>query len=79
MITRRNLAKGTIKSYNIVFNEIYTLFNKTPSEIVKIGRREQKPYNNKETGLPDIIELEDRTVTQYQFEYYKKSEKKRIV
>ena len=71
MIQRRNLKKGTIKAYDITFNEIYALFNKTPSEIVTIGRREQKPYNNKETGLPDIIELEDRTVTQYQFEYHK--------
>ena len=71
MITRRNLSKGTIKSYDIVFNEIFALFNKTPSDIVDIGKREQKPFHDKETGLYDIIELEDRTVTQYQFEYHK--------
>lgn len=69
LVSRRNLSKGRIKTYDIVFNEIYNLFKKTPSDIVRIGRREQKPFKD-ENGEWDIIELEDRTVTEYQFKYY---------
>lgn len=78
MVTRRGLSKGRIKTYDIVFNEIYTLFGKTPSDIVNIGKREQKPYIDKETGLLDNIELEDRTVTEYQCEYHKYLEERNI-
>ena len=70
MMNRRNLSKGRRKTYDIVFNEIYALFEKTPSEIVTLGKREQKPFLNEENGTWDIIELEDRTVTEYQFKYY---------
>ena len=43
MLERRNLTKGAIKNYNTVFREIHELFEVTPSEIVRIGKREQKP------------------------------------
>ena len=70
MVKRRTLTKNAIKNYNTVFNEIYKLFGVTPSDIVRIGKREQKPYVDKETGAYDILDLEDRTVTIYQFKYY---------
>ena len=70
MVKRRKLTKNAIKNYNTVFNEINELFDVTPSDIVKIGKREQKPYLDKETGAHDILDLEDRTVTIYQFKYH---------
>ena len=70
MMNRRNLSKGRRKTYDIVFNEIYALFEKTPSEIVTLGKREEKTFLNEESGTLDIIELEDRAVTEYQFKYY---------
>ena len=68
LVKRRGLGKGAKKNYNTVFNEIYELFGVTPSEIVKIGKKEQKPYKTEE-GLIDILDLEDRKVTEYQTEY----------
>lgn len=70
LIKRRKLTKNAIKNYNTVFNEINELFDVTPSDIVRIGKREQKPYLDKETGAHDILDLEDRTVTIYQFKYH---------
>ena len=70
MVKRRTLTKNAIKNYNTVFNEIYKLFGVTPSDIVRIGKREQKPYVDKETGAYDLLDLEDRTVTIYQFKYH---------
>ncbi|WP_295594916.1 tyrosine-type recombinase/integrase [uncultured Methanobrevibacter sp.] len=70
LVTRRNLSKSAIKNYNTVFDEIYYLFHVSPSDIVRIAKREQKPFKDNETGEYDIIELEDRTITDYQFRYY---------
>lgn len=70
LVSRRNLSEGRIKTYDIVFDEIFDLFDQTPTDIVRIGKREQKPFKDKETGESDIIELEDRTVTEIQFKYY---------
>ena len=70
LVSRRNLSKGAIKNYNTVFNEIFKLFGVTPSRLVEIGKREQKPFLDEETGQYDILDLENRTVTDYQFKYY---------
>ncbi|WP_405297879.1 tyrosine-type recombinase/integrase [Methanobrevibacter sp.] len=70
LISRRSLSKGAIKNYDSVFNEIFELFGVTPSKLVEIGKREQKPFVNIETGQSDILDLEDRSVTKFQFEYY---------
>ena len=70
MIERRNLSDGAIKNYNTVFREINELFGVTPSELIRIAKREQKPYVDKETGEYELLDLEDRTVTEYQFKYY---------
>ncbi len=69
MIERRGLSKGAIKNYNTVFREIYELFGVSPSELIKKAKREQKPFKNPD-GTIEVIELEDRTVTEYQFKYY---------
>ena len=70
MIERRGLSDSAIKTYDTVFKEIYKLLEVTPSDIVRIGKREQKPYIDKETGEYELLELEDRHVTEYQFKYY---------
>lgn len=68
MVKRRGLTRNAKKNYNTVFNEIYEQFGVTPSDIVRIGKKEQKPFINDE-GLVDILDLEDRKVTEYQNEY----------
>lgn len=68
MVKRRGLTKNAKKNYNTVFNEIYEELGVTPSDIVQIGKKEQKPYMNSD-GLVDILDLEDRKVTEYQNKY----------
>lgn len=70
LVTRRNLTRESIKNYDTVFKEINQLFGVTPSDIVRIGKREQKPFLNEETNHIDIIDMEDRAITKYQLEYY---------
>lgn len=76
MLKRRNLSKGAMKNYNTVFKELYNLFGVTPSDIVRIGKTDQKPTLNKETGIFDVLDLEDRAVTKYQFGYHEYLENK---
>lgn len=68
MIKRRGLSNFAIKNYNTVFNEIYELFNLTPSELVTLAKHEEKPFKT-EYGSWDIKELDDRTITKIQYEY----------
>ena len=68
MIKRRGLSKFAIKNYNTVFNEIYELFNLTPSELVALAKYEEKPFKT-DDGAWDIKDLDDRTITKIQFEY----------
>ena len=70
LLERRNLTPEAIKNYDTVFKEIYDLCKVTPSDIVRIGKREQKPYVDKENGDYELLELEDRSVTKFQFQYY---------
>lgn len=68
MMDRRGLSNFAIKNYNTVFNEIYELFNLTPSELVTLAKHEEKPFRT-EDGAWDIKDLDDRTITKIQFEY----------
>ena len=70
LVKRRGLTPNAIKNYDTVFREIYELCEVTPTDIVRIGKREQRPFLDKETGEYDILELEDRSVTTFQFQYY---------
>lgn len=70
LVKRRGLTPNAIKNYDTVFREIYELCEFTPTDIVRIGKREQNLYRDNETGEYDILELEDRTVTSVQFQYY---------
>ena len=53
MVKRRGIGDESIKNYNTVFNEIFEEFNITPSQIVEIGKKEQKPFKT-DDGLYDI-------------------------
>lgn len=77
LIVRRKLSKSAIKNYNAVFNELYDFFKLTPTNIVAIGKKEQRPFKD-ENGEIQYIELEDRSVTHIQFTYYKKLEEKKL-
>lgn len=70
LVKRRNISPNAIKNYDTVFKEVNQLFDVTPSDIVRIGKREQKPFLNEDTNQIDVIDMEDRTITKYQFEYY---------
>lgn len=70
LVKRRKLTPNAIKNYDTVFREIYELCEVTPADIVRIAKREQKPYLDKETEEYDILELEDRRVTAIQFQYH---------
>ena len=77
MLVRRNLSDDAIKNYDTVFNELYELFGVTPTDIVAIGKKEQRPFIT-DNGDVDFIELEDRSVTRFHFEYYKYLEEKNL-
>lgn len=70
MYIRKNLSPSRIKIYEKVFKKIYNLTGYTPSEILSVAKNEQKPkiVNNQ----IEFKELEDRTVTEIQYAYYKK-------
>ena len=68
MLKRRGLSKFAIKNYDTVFNEIYQLFNLTPSELVSLAKYEEKPFKI-DDGAWDIKDLDDRSITKIQFEY----------
>lgn len=70
LVKRRGLTTNAIKNYDTVFREIYELCDVTPTDIVRIGKREQRPFLDDKTGEYDILELEDRSVTTFQFQYY---------
>lgn len=68
MYLRKNLSPSRIETYNRVFRKIYQITNLTPSDIIRIGKDEQKPRI--EEGEIVFKELEDRTVSTIQYRFY---------
>lgn len=68
MIKRRNLSDKSIQNYNLVFTELFKLFDKLPSELLDDFREQQQPFMDGE-GNPKIIPIEDRKINKYQFRY----------
>ena len=68
MYIRKNLSEGRKVVYNRVFKRIYTLTGYTPTQLIEIAKNEQKPriVDNQ----IDFKEIEDRTITQIQYELY---------
>lgn len=76
VIRDKDLSDSRIREYDIAFKEIYDLTGYTPTEIVEIAKREQKPFNN--NGIIDIIDIDDREVTKIQDQYYEYLKGKKI-
>ena len=68
MIKRRNLSDKSIQHYNLVFTELFQLFNKLPCELLEDFREEQQPYMDIK-GNPKIKPIENRKITKYQYIY----------
>lgn len=69
LFTRKNLSDSRKKQYRTTFNELYELTQKAPSELLNEAKAEQKPFLN-DNNLPDIREIEDRSITTYYYNYY---------
>ena len=66
MYIRKDLTENRKKIYNRVFSKIYEMTGLTPTEILQIAKQEQKPkiVNNQ----IEFKELEDRTITELQYD-----------
>lgn len=71
----KHLSASSIKTYNCVFDEIYELSGKTPTELVKIGLKEQDPYAE-ENGEKTFKYLPFRTITEVHEDYEEYLEEK---
>ena len=76
VIRDKDLSSSRIREYDITFKEIYEITGYTPTEIVEIGKKEQKPFNN--NGIFDIIDIDDREVTKIQDQFYEYLKNKKI-
>ena len=65
----KDLSKSSQKEYNYVFDDIYHLTGRTPTELVKIGLQEQDPYATNEKGEKTYEYLPFRTITSIHEEY----------
>ena len=68
VIKKKKLSKSRIREYDIAFKEIYDLTGYTPSKLLEIAKKEQKPFLN--NGIVEVIEMEDRVVDKIQDQYY---------
>ena len=65
----KDLSESSQKEYNYVFDDIYHLTGRTPTELVKIGLREQDPYATNDKGEKTYEYLPFRTITSIHEEY----------
>ena len=65
----KDLSESSQKEYNYVFDDIYHLTGRTPTELVKIGLQEQDPYATNEKGEKTYEYLPFRTITSIHEEY----------
>lgn len=68
MFIRKDVGESRKKIYNRTFTKVYNLTGLTPSEIIEIAKKEQKPkiVDNQ----IEFKELEDRTITNIQYQLY---------
>lgn len=76
VIKKKDLSESRIRDYDIAFREIHDLTGYTPSDLVEIGKKEQKPFNS--DGIIEVMEMEDRTVDKVQDKYYDYLKEKKI-
>ena len=65
---KKKISSKRIDTYDLVFREIHELTGLTPTQIIEIAKKEEKPFIT-EDGLVDIIDINDRRITQIQYEY----------
>ena len=65
---KKKISPKRIDTYDLVFREIHELTGLTPTQIIEIAKKEEKPFIT-EDGLVDIIDINDRRITQIQYEY----------
>lgn len=76
VIKKKQLSESRIREYDIAFKEIYDLTGYTPSKLVEIAKKEQKPFLN--NGIVEVMEMEDRTVDKIQDQYYDYLKERRV-
>ena len=74
MFIRKNVGKGRKTLYYRVFKNIQELTGYTPTQLLQIAKDEQKPRIENNTII--FKELEDRTITEIQYDYYNYSMQK---
>lgn len=65
---KKKISQKRIDTYDLVFREIHELTGLTPSQIIEIAKKEEKPFL-RDNGLVDIIDINDRRITQIQYDY----------
>ena len=65
---RKNLSKSRINNYERVFRTIQEEYGYTPTQLLEIAKEEQQPKIIDNQIV--FKELEDRTITQIQYDYY---------
>ena len=68
MFIRKNLSYDRKETYTRVFARVYELTNNTPAELLDIARSEQQPKIR--DGQIDFKDIEDRTITNIQYQLY---------
>lgn len=68
LYVRRDLSERRVEAYNRVFRKTYELTDLTPTDLIRIAKSEQKPRIKDNEII--FKELEDRTVTQIQYQLY---------
>lgn len=68
LFVRKNLSESRKRAYYRVFETIQEQFKYTPTQLLQIAKEEQKPRIVDNTII--FKELEDRTITEIQYDYY---------
>lgn len=69
MLARKNVSKSTRNNYDVAFKYAEEIIGHTPTEMLKIARREEKPYLN-DDGQPDFIPLDERSLSLWETQLY---------
>jgi integrase len=76
MIIRKKLSESRQKVYRTVLSSIYELTGKSPTELIQEAKQEEKPYIEHNQAV--FIDIDDRKVKQYIYQYYNFLENKGI-
>lgn len=66
LFERRDISENRKRTYLLVFNEIYELLGKTPSELIKEAKKQQKPDWIKQ----EFLDIDERNISIYFSKYH---------